>query len=244
MAGRRVKVENPALYREDVRRRATTACILAVAAAALIAACGDDDSGGASTDAAVPFQPRATLKAVGGTQRTDKPDFVMRVTPRPGDANIRSAAVNLPRVVLVDPAALGDVCSERELKAKDCAGHRRLGLARVRSPAFPGGLSGPVYTVSGPETGQLPGLAFVLGGAAEIVLRGRVVSQAGRIQAGVEDIPDTPLRSFEFTIEGGEDGYLILSRNLCAVEAFADGTFTSQSGERYEERIPLEADCG
>jgi len=227
-----------------VRGRATTACILAVAAAILIAACGEDDSGSTSTAASVPFAPEASLRVVGGTARTDKPDIVMRVLTRPGDANIRSAAVNLPRVVLVDPVALGDVCSERELRSKDCAGHRRLGFARVRGPAFAGVLSGPVYTVSGPNTGQLPGLAYVLDGGAEIVLRGKVVSRGGRIQAGVEDIPDTPIESFEFTIEGGEKGYLILSRDVCAVEAVADGTFVSQGGERYEERIPLEADCG
>ncbi len=207
--------------------------------AALLAGCGGDSATTASTK---PFEPHATLRAIGGTVRTDKPRLVIRVEARPGDENIRSVAVNLPPVVLVDTTAVGKICSKAELESDDCAGSHRLGSARVLSPAYDGALSGPVYLVSG--SGTLPGLAYLLSGPAEVVLRGRVVSKGGRIQAGVDDVPDTPLKTFELTIEGGKSGYLVLSRNICAAETFADGTFMSQEGQTHRQRIPLEAECG
>jgi hypothetical protein len=221
------------------RRIAIPSFLGALSCAALLAGCGGDSE---STQSSAPFEPHATLEAIGGTVRTDKPRLVIRVEARPGDENIRSVAVNLPPVVLVDTTAVGRICSERELRSDDCAGSHRLGSARVLSPAYEGALSGPVYLVSG--SGTLPGLAYLLSGPAEVLLRGRVISKGGRIQAGVDEVPDTPLKIFELTIDGGRSGYLVLSRNICGAKAVADGTFTSQEGQTYRQRIPLEADCG
>lgn len=223
-----------------LRRAAIPSILGALSCAALLAGCGGDSR--TTTVPTEPFAPHATLKAVGGTVRTDKPRLVIRVEARPGDENIRSVAVNLPPVVLVDTTAVGRICSESELKADECAGSHRLGSARVLSPAYDGALSGPVYLVSG--SGTLPGLAYLLSGPADVLLRGRVVSKGGRIQAGVDDVPDAPLKTFELTIDGGRSGYLVLSRNICGAEAIADGTFTSQGGQAYRQKIPLEADCG
>lgn len=213
--------------------------LVALAAAILVAGCG---GGSDSSTTSGPFEPQATLKALGGTVRADKPSFVMHVEARPGDANIRSVAVNLPPVVLVDPTAIGVLCSESELASDKCARRKALGSARVLSPAYSGALSGPVYAVSG--SGRLPRLAYVLSGPADVLLRGKVVSKGQRIQAGVDNVPDTPLKSFELTIDGGKPGYLVLNRNICTADAVADATFTSQDGQTYEQQIPLEANCG
>jgi hypothetical protein len=214
--------------------------LLALAVGAMVAAgCG---GGSETTASSEHFQPQATLRAVGGTERTDKPSFEFRVITRPGDANIRSVAVTLPKVVLVDATAIAELCGKKQLQADRCAGHQRLGFARVLSPAYQGALSGPVYAVSG--YGALPHLAYVLSGPADILLHGRVVSTGGRIQAGVDNVPDTPVKSFELTIEGGRHGYLVLSRDICAGEPAADSRFTSQEGQVVEEETPLRASCG
>jgi hypothetical protein len=213
--------------------------LMALLPALLIMGCGGDSE---NEKPVQPFAPQATLTAVGGTERADKPKFVIRVTTRPGDPNIRSARVNLPPVVFVDAVAIEGFCSEKELAADDCHGHQRLGSARVLSPAYEGALSGPVYAVSG--SGRLPGLAYVLGGSAEIVLRGKVTSTGGRIEAGVEDVPDVPLKSFEFTLEGGKGGYLLLSHDICNGQPTADATFISQDGRTHRAEVPLTAECG
>jgi hypothetical protein len=223
-----------------MRRSNRLPCALvALATALVVAGCGGDSD---STTSSEPFAPQATLRAIGGTERTDKPELVMRVVTRPGDVNIRSVAVELPPVVLVDTKALGGVCAESKLNSDGCAGHHRVGFARALSPAYDGALSGPVYAVSG--SGGLPRLAYVLSGPADILLYGRVISKGGRMQAGIEDVPDTPLSSFELTIDGGKPGYLVLSQDICKTDAVADGTFTSQDGEVHREKIPLVAECG
>jgi len=221
-------------------QRPNSTLLTVVLASLLITGCGggSDESG----DPVTQFEPQASLTAIGGTDRADKPEVVMRVEARPGDANIRSATVTLPSAFFVDQAALGNLCSERELEADDCAGRKRMGVARVVSPAYDEALTGPAYAVSG--SGGLPRLAYVLDGPAEILLRGRIEIVGVRIQAGLDDIPDTPLKSFEFRIDGGKPGYLVLNRDICRAEAKADASFTSQDGTSFGRRIPLVADCG
>lgn len=216
-----------------------TLLLVAVATTALLAGCGGDSEDESVAEA---FEPQATLTAIGGTARTDKPELVMRVEARPGDANIRSANVILPTAFLIDQTALGNLCSESELKADDCAGRKRMGVGRVVSPVYDEALTGPVYAVSG--SGGLPRLAYVLSGrTAEILLRGRIGVKGARIEAGVDDAPDVPLQTFELRIDGGKPGYLVLSRDVCRTEATADATFASQDGETFEQQIPLAADC-
>lgn len=223
-----------------MRRRPPIAAVLvALASVTVLAGCG---GGSDSTGSDAPFEPRASLEAIGGSVRADKPRLVMRVDARRGDENIRSVAINLPRAFFVDATAIGKICSKRELEETECAGRQRLGSARVLSPAYDGALAGPVYAVT--EGGELPALVYLLSGPADVVLRGQVVSKGGRIQAGVEDVPDTPLRTFELTVDGGERAYLVLSRNICGAPAVADGTFVSQDGQTHEQQIPIEADCG
>src|SRR4051812_47748099 len=71
------------------RRNALVSLLGALACATLIAGCGGDSATTAPTG---PFQPRATLRAIGGTVRTEKPRLMMRVEAKPGDENIRSVA--------------------------------------------------------------------------------------------------------------------------------------------------------
>jgi hypothetical protein len=225
-------------YGDAMPKRAIAAPLaLAALLAALVAGCGSE-----TTTPSVPFAPSATLRAVGGTVRTQKPDFVLRVTTRPNDENMRSVAVRLPRVVLVDTTALGGMCSRSELKSKRCAGKRPLGRAEVQTPLARGGLAGPVYVVSG--YGRVFHLAYVLSGPPKIVLEGRVVSKGGRIEAGVDEIPDQPVSELRLTIEGGPKGYLVLSRDICRSREPAEVTFKSQEGQVHREKVPLEAQCG
>jgi hypothetical protein len=206
----------------------------------LASGCGGGDSDTQTSSA--PFEPEATLEAVGGTTRTEKPSFVLDVKARKGDENLKSVAFELPPVVLVDTTAIGAICTRAELQADGCADRKRLGTARVLSPSYDGALAGNVYPVTG--SSRLPKLVFMLSGPATIQLEGRIVSAAGRIGAEVSDIPDTPLESFRFTIDGGKPGYLVLSRNICGGDPEADATFTSQGGQVVKRKVPLEGECG
>jgi len=207
--------------------------------AIVVVGCGGDSDSETSSG---PFAPQATLKAVGGTVRTEKPSFVLDVRARKGDENLESVAFELPQVVLVDTTAVGVFCTQAELQADRCVDRQRLGTAEVRSPAYKGALRGNVYPVTGGS--RLPKLVFLFDGPATIQLEGEILAKGGRIGAEVEDIPDTPLDSFEFTIDGGKPGYLVLSRNICAGDPVADAIFTSQGGEVSRQKVPLVGECG
>jgi hypothetical protein len=213
-----------------------------LAAAALLAGCGGGSSS-TSSEASAPFAPHATLKSVGGTTRTSKPAITLDVTAHSGEANIRSAKVELPPVALVDAESIRRLCARSELESKNCAGRQALGSAEVVSPSFGEPLKGPVYVVSGP--GAKFHLAYVLGGPTELVLEGAVESENGTIGAGIENVPDTPIRSFVLKIAGGKTGYLVLDRDICAGKiAPATVTYESQEGQSHEEKVPLQAECG
>jgi hypothetical protein len=217
--------------------RAKATLLAAALTAIFVAGCGG------SSEPSKPFAPQVSLHAVGGTAHADKPSIVLRVKTRPGDDNIHSVAVKLPPVLLVDPTALSGFCTEKMLSRNRCAGRKRLGAASAVSSAYGHPLSGPVYAVTG--SGRLPRLAYVLhSGPASVVLRGEILSHGGRLGASVEELPDTPLHSFLFTILGGHSGYLILSRDICRSKAPADASFTGQEGETYTTKVPLEANCG
>lgn len=216
------------------------AIALLAVAAALLGGCG---SGSDTTSTAnAPFSPQAALKVIGGTTRTAKPDIVLEVTARSGDANIRSAKVELPPVALVDAEAIRRLCAHSELESKNCAGRQSLGSAEVVSPSFGEPLKGPVYVVSNPE-GKFD-LAYVLSGPTSLLLEGKVQSEGGRIGAGIENVPDTPLKTFKLTIAGGEHGYLVLDRDICKGKPMAEVTYASQEGQTDKEEVPLTAECG
>lgn len=215
-----------------------TATLLAAALTAILAAgCGG------SSESSEPFEPQISLRALGGTAHADKPSIVLRVKTRPGDDNIKSVAVKLPPVLLVDPTVLTGFCTEKMLTDNRCAGRKKLGVASAVSSAYGKPLTGPVYAVTG--SGRLPRLAYILQSeGTSLVLRGEILSHGGRLGATVEEIPDTPLHSFLFTILGGKSGYLILSRDICRNKEPAEASFTGQEGEAYRTEIPLEAHCG
>jgi hypothetical protein len=88
------------------------------------------------------------------------------------------------------------------------------------------------------------GLGYVLDGPAELLLEGRVGSVGGRIRAGVDDIPDRPIDSFELRVDGGPKGDLVLSTDICARREPAEVRFTSSGGQVREEQVALAAECG
>jgi hypothetical protein len=110
--------------------------------------------------ATLPFKPKMTVKQVGShkaTLRGANPQLQIDLTTRPGDANIKSLALTLSSAFEIDQRHLGNICSEKELVATQCAGRQAIGKATTTTPLLDQPLSGPVYAVSG--SGGLPRLA-------------------------------------------------------------------------------------
>jgi hypothetical protein len=194
----------------------------------------------------LPFKPRMTIRQVGGrkgTHRSSNPALQIHLNTRPGDANIKSLSVTLSSAFEIDQRHLGNICSEKELVANQCAGRTPIGKAVTTTPLLDQPLSGPVYAVSG--SGGLPRLAFILNGQVNLVPRADTETvKGGRLQTTVPVVPDAPIGHFHLTVFGGKTGYLINTRDICVHTPVTQITYTGQNGKTRSESIKVKTSCG
>ena len=193
----------------------------------------------------LPFKPKMTLKQVGkkATKRSKNPSLQFDLRTRPGDANIKSLSVTLSHAFEIDQRHLGNICSEKELAEKQCAGRTPIGKATTTTPLLDQPLSGPVYAVSG--SGGLPRLAFILNGQVNLVPRADTLTTAGgQLKTVVPVVPDAPIGHFRLTVFGGKTGYLINTRDICAHTPVIRVVYAGQNGKGHTEKVKLKSRCG
>jgi len=196
--------------------------------------------------ATLPFGPKITMKQLGGrkrTRRTTNPALQLDLRTRSGDANIKSVAVTLSTAFEIDQRHLGNICSEKELAASECAGRTPIGTAVTTTPLLDQPLKGPVYAVSG--SGGLPRLAFILNGQVSLVPRADTDTvKGGRLRTIAPVVPDAAIGHFRLNIFGGKRGYLVNTRNLCASGITTKIDLTGQNGKVIHSNVPLKTTCG
>jgi hypothetical protein len=195
---------------------------------------------------ALGFKPKMTMRQTGGrksTRRATNPALQLDLRTRPGDANIKSLSVTLSSAFEIDQRHLGNICSEKELAANQCAGRTPIGKATTTTPLLDQPLSGPAYAVSG--SGGLPRLAFVLNGQVNLVPRADTETvKGGRLQTTVPVVPDAPIGHFRLTVFGGKTGYLINTRDICVHTPVTQVAYLAQNGMIRKEAIKVRASCG
>jgi hypothetical protein len=195
----------------------------------------------------LPFKPAMRIKQIGkkSTSRSTNPQMQFDLTTRPGDANIKSLSVTLSSAFAIDQRHLGNICSEKELAADQCAGRSPIGKATTTTPLLDQPLTGPVYAVSG--SGGLPKLAFILNGQVNLVPRAEtktiVKGSVGQLQTTVPVVPDAPIGHFRLTVFGGKTGYLVNTRSLCVKDPVTQVAYTAQNGKAYSESVKVKAAC-
>jgi hypothetical protein len=197
----------------------------------------------------LPFKPKMTVRQFGGSKKTRRaanPQMQFDLRTRKGDANIKSLTVTLPTAFEIDQRHLGNICSEKELTAKDCEGRTPIGRATTETPLLDQPLSGLVYAVSG--SGGLPKLAFILDGQVSLVPRAEtrtvIKNDAARLRTTVPVVPDAPIGHFSLTVFGGKAGYLVNTRSLCGHPPVAKVSYTAQSGKTRSQSVRIGASCG
>jgi hypothetical protein len=193
----------------------------------------------------LPFKPSMTVRQIGktGTRRSTNPQMQFDLRTRPGDANVKSLSVTLSHAFEIDQRHLGNICSEKELAEKQCAGRTPIGKASTVTPLLDQPLSGPVYAVSG--SGGLPKLAFILNGQVNLVPRAETrTTRGGQLKTTVPVVPDAPIGHFRLNVFGGKTGYLINTRDICAHTPVTRIVYTGQNGKTHSESVKLKAACG
>jgi hypothetical protein len=192
--------------------------------------------------ASLGFKPKLFFKLKGGTHRGDFPALQATLIGRPGDANIASTVVSLPRSEFLEQSHIGTVCTRVQFAADQCPARSIYGKATATSPLFDETLEGPVYLRS--SSHALPDLVVSLNGKIDVALAGRVDTVHGGIRNSFEVVPDAPVTKFTLSMQGGKKSLLVNSRNLCLRPAKAEAQFVAQNGKTQTMRPKMQTACG
>jgi hypothetical protein len=187
-----------------------------------------------------------TVRQIGSrkeTKRNRNPRLRFDLYTRPGDANVKSIAVTLPKSLFVDQRHLFNICSKSQLESERCAGRQQMGKAWVKSPLLDQPLEGPAYAVSG--YAKLPRLVFLLNGQVEMMPQADSSSdRSGRLRTVVPVVPDVPVGHFRLTLLGGSKGYLLNSRDLCRNSGTIRIDYVGQNGRERTQKVRPKTACG
>jgi hypothetical protein len=200
----------------------------------------------AANCATLGFNPRMTITQLGShkqTKRSQDPSLQFDLNSRPGDANIKSVAVTLPKAFAIDQRHLGNLCSKAQLASEHCAGRQAIGTVSTETPLLEKPLSGPAYAVSG--FGKLPHLAFILAGQVTLIPEAMSSSvKGGHLKTIVPTVPDAPIGHFRLTLFGGKQGYLTNTRGLCSSPAVTTVEYSAQNGKTLTQQVRARTACG
>jgi hypothetical protein len=139
------------------------------------------------------------------------------VTSGPGQANIRSVHVQLPKALPSRLSTLKEACSEAQF-AQDpaaCPAASRVGTAIARTPILSTPLTGPAIFVSHGGA-EFPDLDVVLQGAGITVkLTGNTSIHKDVTNSSFRALPDVPVNSFQLTLPEGPNSALSAPGSLC-----------------------------
>jgi hypothetical protein len=178
------------------------------------------------------------------------------LTQRRGQANLRRVRVKLPLALALDPenAQSDDLCEFAAGLRVDCPPSSIVGHAVAHTPVLNRPLEGPVYFVKNvrihPRTGRqirtLPTLLIPLRGEVAIDLRATTDVIDDKLVSTFPTIPDAPVSRFRLNLEGGKDGILVATRNVCRRPGshIADIEFDGQNRKRSDPAVRMQMPCG
>jgi hypothetical protein len=189
------------------------------------------------------FGPHLGLKLTGSTKRRGHPELTATLKTAPGEANIRRAVVTMPKTELLDNAHIRTTCTRVQFGQHSCPSGSVYGTARAVTPLLDQPISGPVYLRA--SGSRLPDLVADLQGQIEIELDGKIdTAKKGGLRARFNTVPDAPVTSFVLELDGGKQGLLINSANLCQTGPKAEVTLVGQNGIHNSDDMKLQTACG
>jgi hypothetical protein len=189
------------------------------------------------------FAPKLGLKLTGSTKRRGHPALQATLRAKPGEANISRTQVAMPETLLLDNGHIGTVCTKVQFASDTCPAGAVYGRAMIETPLLDQPLRGRVYLRS--SKNKLPDLVADLEGQIEIELAGRIdTAKGGGLRATFARVPDAPVTKFVLNMEGGKQGLLINSTNLCAEDQQASVQMDGQNGVASNTKKKLQTGCG
>jgi hypothetical protein len=195
----------------------------------------------------LPFSPTFAVSTAGHTSRADGASLRVEVTYKPGQANIRKVAVDLPKQLPSRLSTLKQACPAEvfETNPAVCPAGSMVGSAIAHTPVLKSPLAGPAYLVSHASL-AFPDLVIVLQGeGVTLDLVGHTLITNGITSSTFETVPDAPVGTFELDLPEGPHSALgtnlpaAAKRSLCAATLTMPTTLVGQNGAQVQQNTRL-----
>jgi hypothetical protein len=182
----------------------------------------------------LPFKPSFAVATQGATSRARGESLTVRVTQRPGEANLQKVRVELPKALPSRLTTLQKACPEATFYANPagCNSGSIVGTIVAYTPLLSQPLTGPAYFVSHGGA-KFPELIVVLQGEGVTVeVAGETfISKKGITSSTFNAIPDVPVSGFVLTLPEGSGSALAANGAPCRERLMMPTTITGQNGD-------------
>ncbi len=184
----------------------------------------------------LPFKPAMAISTQGKTSKAGGASLTVKVSQKPGEADIHKVALTLPRVLPARLTTLQQACTEAQFAANPagCPAGSFIGTAKAITPILSVPLAGPAILVSHGGA-AFPDVVFLLqanerGANIRVDLDGKTDIKKGVTYSRFETVPDAPITSFETNLPQGPHSVLAATGNLCTTKLAIPTQLVGQNG--------------
>ena len=178
------------------------------------------------------FAPAFAATASGDAAIGGHPKLLLAVTPRAGDAGLRTVRMTLPPTLTLDVAATAAQCELVVFESGVCPAAAKVGIAGGKVTVAGDALGGDAFRVRVPGEG-VPAIGIRFGGTFAHRALGRFgVGEGGATTLTFGEVPDVPLGRWALQLEGGSGGVfkIVAPPRGCAATAQWAADLTAWSG--------------
>jgi hypothetical protein len=203
---------------------------------------------------ALSFSPSFAVSTQAQTSKAQGASLDVKIAYKPGQANVRSVAVSLPKQLPSRLTTIQKACLAATFAVNPaaCPAQSLIGIAKARTPVLPVLLTGPAYLVSYGNA-KFPDVVIVLEGeGVRVNLVGNIdISKKGITSSTFASVPDAPISTFELSLPEGSHSVLtgnLPSKdkgNLCKAGALLmPTTLIAQNGAQIKQTTKIQvSDC-
>jgi hypothetical protein len=196
---------------------------------------------------ALGFKP--TFKATTGAKTSKANGASLETTLNyvPGQANVKSVLVQLPKQLPSRLTTLQKACLQATFEANPfgCPAGSYVGGVRANTPALPDKMKGPAVLVSHGGA-AFPDLDLILeADGVRVILVGNTDIKNGITKTNFASTPDVPVSSVTVNLPVGPHSALGSISDLCAVPLVMPTTITGQNGKVIKQNTKINVSgCG
>jgi hypothetical protein len=200
---------------------------------------------------ALPFKPGFTASTSGKASKPNGASLVTTMTSTPGQSNIKSVLVQLPKQLPSRLTTLQKACILKTFEENpfNCSKESMVGTATAATPVLPNVMKGPAILVS--HAGEeFPSLELVLeADGVRVIVEGKTHIKNGITTTNFAATPDVPVSSITVSLPLGPFSALALERpgktNLCTEKLVMPTTITGQNGVVVKQNTAIApTECG